>query len=112
MSRATSPWPPSTPPSVRRMKHGRDVYRRRGRALSGGALLGRLQLEHGRVDAVTLPGRAGAVVEDVPEMRLAGVAEHLGAPHPEAAVRLLANIFAGDRGGKARPAGAGVELGL
>ena len=72
----------------------------------------RLQLQRGRVDAVAQAGRAGAVVEDVAEMAVALRAQHLGADHAVAGIAFLVDM-ALDRGlGEARPAAAGIELGV
>ena len=69
-----------------------------------------LQFERAGVDAVALPGRAGAVREDVAEMAAAGGAHHLGAHHAVARVGLGDRRSRGRRLDEARPAGAGVEL--
>src|SRR6185312_7235116 len=76
------------------------------------AMLFRLQLQRCRVDAVAQPGRPGAVGEDMAEMAAAFGAEHRGADHAVADVALLVDM-ALDRGlGEARPAAAGIELGV
>ncbi len=66
--------------------------------------------ERGRVDAVAQPGRLGAVVERVAEMRVTPHTVDLSADHAVAHVALGADIFGGHRLEKPRPAGAGVEL--
>src|SRR5262245_5252026 len=72
----------------------------------------RLQLQRRGVDAVAQAGRAGAVVEDMAEMAVAFRAQHFGADHAVTDIPLLVDM-AFDRGlGKARPATAGVELGV
>src|SRR3990172_5012711 len=70
------------------------------------------EVEGDRVHAVALSGRGRTVGEDVAQVRVAAGAEHLGADHPVVAVGLGANPVRSDRGGEARPARAGVELGL
>src|SRR5262249_4793294 len=73
---------------------------------------GPLEIERHGVDAVSQPGRLGAVLEDVPEVRLATCAVHLGATHEEAPILLGLDLVVGDGFEEARPAGAGVELGV
>src|SRR5262249_15254650 len=72
----------------------------------------RLQLERRRVDAVAQAGRARAVIEDMAEMAVAFRAQHLGAAHAVAVILLLVDIALGGGLGKARPAAAGIELGV
>ena len=72
----------------------------------------RLQLQRGRIDAVAQAGRAGAVIEDVAEMAVAFRAQHLGADHAVADVALLVDMAVHRGRGKARPAAAGIELGV
>src|ERR1700761_2029605 len=76
------------------------------------AARGRLEGRRGRVDAVTLPGRARAVTEDVTQVPAAAAAADLGAAHEHAVVR--AQLDRVGHGGleEARPAGTGVELGV
>src|SRR5262249_5031143 len=69
-----------------------------------------LELQRQRVDAVALAVRAGAVVEDVPEVPAARAAQDLGATHEEAVVGAQLDGLRDRRLGEARPAGAGVEL--
>src|SRR3954469_8696393 len=54
---------------------------RKARLARRGRVARRVEVERSRVDAVALPGRVGAVVEDVPEMRPAAVAYDLGPRH-------------------------------
>src|SRR6266550_7834546 len=70
----------------------------------------RVELERGRIHAVTLTGRFGAVIEHVPEMRFASGAQHLGAAHEQRVVRFLAYVFLADRRIERRPARTGVEF--
>src|SRR5580704_4687479 len=72
----------------------------------------RLQLQRRRIDAVAQAGRAGAVIEDVAEMAAALRAQHFGPHHAVADVALLVDMALGGRRGKARPAAAGIELGV
>src|SRR5215470_532726 len=69
-----------------------------------------VELERGGVDAIALPGRLGPVVEDVPEVRIAPRAVHLGPAHEEARVLLGLDRLRRGRLEVRRPAGAGVEL--
>src|SRR5215813_9990105 len=69
-----------------------------------------VELERRGVDAVALPGRLRAVVEDVPEVRVAPRAVHLGPAHEEARVLLGLDRLRRGRLEVRRPAGAGVEL--
>src|SRR5918996_4796219 len=71
-----------------------------------------LQLERRRVHAIALPGGLGAVGEHVAEMGIAPAAQHLGAHHEMAAVGLVGHGFLAQRREEARPAGAGIELGI
>jgi hypothetical protein len=77
-----------------------------------GSGLGRVQLERAGVDAVALTGGVGAVVEHVPEMTAAALAQHLGAPHEQAPIFAQLDVL-GDRGFvEARPAGPRLEFGV
>src|SRR5581483_5459306 len=79
----------------------------------GCALLrARVELERTGVHAVALAGRCGAVREEMAEMAAAAAAQHLGADHAVAVV--LDQLDVGVRGRlvEARPAGAGLELGV
>src|SRR5436190_22571388 len=77
----------------------------------GGALgCGRLEVERGGVDAVSLAGWAGTVVEDVAEVTAAVAADDLGALHEVAVVGTQLDRLGDSRLGEARPAGARVEL--
>src|SRR6266851_6639552 len=71
----------------------------------------RLQLQRRRIDAVAQSGRAGAVLEHMPEMAVALRAQHFGPDHAMADVALLVDVALQRRLGKARPAAAGIELG-
>src|SRR4029077_4409547 len=69
-----------------------------------------LEGQRAGVDAVTLPGRGGPVVENVAQVATAATADDLGAPHEQAVVRPQLDRL-GDRGlVEARPPGARVEL--
>src|SRR5690349_2124695 len=82
-------------------------------SLSGcGNLRARVQVERAGVDAVALAGRAGAVREHVPEVAAAGPARHFRADHPVAAVLVNLDVRVLPGLGEARPAGAGIELGV
>ena len=72
----------------------------------------RLELERAGVDAVPLPAGAGAVREDVAEVAAAGGAGDLGADHPVARVDVCVDALERCRLDEARPARAGVELGI
>src|SRR5438128_5272654 len=72
----------------------------------------RQQLQRRGVDAVAQARRAGAVIEDVAEMAVAFRAQHLGADHAVADIVLLVDMALCRRLRKARPAAAGVELGV
>src|SRR5437868_14294904 len=71
-----------------------------------------LQLQRSRIDAVAQSGRAGPILEDMAEVTVALRAEHFGADHAMADVALFIDVVL--RGGRrnARPAAAGVEVGL
>src|SRR3989344_4362092 len=75
-------------------------------------LLFLLQLQRGRVDAIAQTGRLWPVGEDMPEMRAALAAMHLGEAHEKAAVILFTDILGFHRRVEAGPAGAGIELGV
>src|ERR1700761_2085793 len=97
-------------------KHIRGLGSRGGTERPGmmsfGLGLFRLQLQRRRIDAVAQAGRAGAVVEDVAEMAAALRAQHFGPDHAVADVTLLVDMALGGRRGEARPAAAGIELGV
>src|SRR5439155_1432633 len=81
----------------------------------GGARAGarlRLEVQRGGVDAVPLPARAGAVVEDMSQVPAAISADDLGATHEQAVVRTQLHGLRHCGLGEAGPAGAGVELRL
>src|SRR6202140_4009305 len=92
--------------------HDGRAYRRTPRHPSQRFLLFRLQLQRGRIDAVAQAGRAGTVLEDVAEMAVALRAQHFGADHAVADVALLVDMALRRRLGEARPAAAGIELGV
>src|SRR3989338_49483 len=75
-------------------------------------LLRRMKRQRRGVDAVALARRLRAVVEHVPEMRVAARAEHFGSTHKEGGVGGIVNVALIDRHKETRPSGAGVELGL
>src|SRR5262249_42194654 len=75
-------------------------------------LLRRLEVGRRGGHAVAEAGRPRAVGEDVPEVGVAAAAEDLGPLHEEAPVVLGLDGLGCDRLGEARPAGAGLELGL
>src|SRR6266478_2782152 len=75
-------------------------------------VLFRLQLQRRRIDAVAQSGRAGAVLEHMPEMAVALRAQHFGPDHAVADVALLVDVALQRRLGKTRPAAAGIELGV
>src|SRR6185369_2988119 len=64
------------------------------------------------IDAVAQAGRAGAVGEDVAEMAVAFRAQYLGADHAVADIALLVDMAVHGGRGEARPAAAGIELGI
>src|ERR1700751_2511187 len=68
--------------------------------------------ESGAVHAVAPASGSWSVRKHVAEMRVAGRAAHLGAPHEERAVVVLVDRVGGERLEEPRPAGARVELGL
>ena len=83
-----------------------------GVGLARGAVAG-VELERARVDAVAQAARvARAVVEDVAEVAAAAAADDLGAAHEQRVVRARLDRGGDGRLGEARPAGAGVELGV
>src|SRR5215217_563011 len=72
----------------------------------------RVEAERGRVDAVAQACRRGAVVKDMPQVRLAHGAANLRAPHKEAAVLFGLDVMLVDGRVEARPARARVVLRL
>src|SRR5258708_20557016 len=72
----------------------------------------RLQLQRRRIDAVAQSGRTGSVLEHVPEMAVAFRAQHFGPDHAMADVTFLVDMALGGGLRKARPAAAGIELGV
>src|SRR4028118_2147689 len=71
-----------------------------------------VQLQRRRVDAVAQPGRAGAVVEHVAQVRAAAAAPDFGADGVVAGVDLRLPPLRGGGGVEAGPAAVCVELGL
>src|SRR6476619_5831477 len=71
---------------------------------------GGLEVEGAGIDAVPLPGRTGAVREDVPEMAAAGGTGDLGANHPVARIVMRVDALERHRLDEARPTRARVEL--
>lgn len=65
-----------------------------------------------RVHAVTEPGRARTIVEDVAQVGITLAAGNGSTIHPEGGVMNLYDIFLRDRLPKAGPACAGIELRL
>jgi len=71
-----------------------------------------LQVEGAGVDAVAQAGLvARAIIKDMPQMRIAAIADHLDAPHAVAAVFMQRDIAIIDDIPKAGPAAHGVVLG-
>ena len=64
------------------------------------------------IHAVAQAGRLRAVVKDVPQVRVASRAQHLGASHEKRAVGFGAHVLFGDRLIEAWPSGARLELGI
>src|SRR6266487_4577946 len=80
---------------------------------SAGALARcRLEVERARVDAVPKAGRAGAVLEDVPEVPPAAPAHHLGPAHAVAVIGVEVDVLRNGGLGEARPPGPRIELGI
>src|SRR4051812_7763156 len=71
-----------------------------------------LELQRGRVDAVSQARRSRTVRENVTEMAAAFGAQHLGADHSVAGIPLLVDMALCGGLGEARPAAAGLELGV
>src|SRR6185436_13258267 len=88
----------------------RSLQRDRPEACPALVVVGRLEVERERVDAVALAGRVRPVREDVAEMRVAGGAAHLDPAHAVAVVDLGLDRILLRRLEEAGPAGAGVEL--
>ena len=63
-----------------------------------------------RIDAIPLICRRRPVIENMAEMCVAPRAEHLRTKHPEAVIRLFADVQIGNRLIVAGPAGAGVKF--
>src|SRR6185295_12310920 len=81
-------------------------------ALFVGVARALVEAQRATVDAVALSGRARPIVEDVTEVRVAVLADDLGAAHEEASVFAQLDVLEVHRLGEAGPAGAGVELGV
>ena len=71
-----------------------------------------VEVQRAAVDAVAQAGRVRAVVEDVAQVAAAALADDLGALHEEAVVGPGLDRLVVHRVEEARPAGAGVELGV
>src|SRR5271154_2004110 len=76
-----------------------------GDLLTGGLLGGGRERQRGRVDAVALAARPGAVVEHVAEVSATGAAEDLGSAHEQAVVRSQLHGLGDGRLGEAGPTG-------
>src|ERR1700692_2284171 len=93
-------------------KHIPPVGSSTGTGRSRWERLFRLQFERRRVDAVTQSGRAGTIVEHMPEVAVATRAQYFGSDHAVADVALLVDMALRRGCGKARPAATGIELGV
>src|SRR6185436_2784070 len=98
-------------PSVRRGRRGRLREEPGVLAVTFGleAVCGD-EAQRRRVDAVAQAGRSRAVVEDVPEVRIAGAGPDLDTAHVVRGVALGRHVRLVDRLLEARPAGFRVEL--
>ena len=85
---------------------------RRARATPRPSPSSAIEVQRAGVDAVAQAGRVRAVVEDVAEVAAAALADDLGAAHEEAVVGPGLDRVVVHRVEEARPAGAGVELGV
>src|SRR6266545_1071692 len=74
--------------------------------------LARLERERRRIDAITKPGRRRPVGKDMTQVRVADVADDLGALHSHRGVALLAYVGGIERLEVARPAATRIELGI
>src|ERR1700692_4420554 len=81
---------------------------RTGREQVQNSALFRLQFQRRRIDAVAQSGRAGSVLEHVPEMAVALRPQHFGPDHAVADVTLLVDMALQCGLRKARPAAAGI----
>ncbi len=79
---------------------------------TGSDFFGGFEIKGGRVDAVAHSGGLGAVAEQVAQVGVAALAEHLGAHHAVAVIGLGVDAGVTGRGVKAGPAAARVVLGL
>src|SRR5512132_3610735 len=70
----------------------------------------RIEAQRCRADAVTHARRRRTVREDVPEVRVAYVADDLGAPHAVARSDLLPNVGGIERPEVARPSASRIEF--
>ena len=73
---------------------------------------GLVEVQRGRVHAVTFAGRGRAVIKDMAEMSPAPGAEHFIPHHPTGGIGMGPDIEGGYRGKETGPAGAGVKLGI
>src|SRR6478672_9301992 len=89
----------------------RLAFGRAAAELVGERFASRREGQADRVDAVTLAGRRRAVGEDVALVRAAAGADDLGPDHAVAGVADGREVPLSERLGKARPAGAALELG-
>src|SRR4029077_2090945 len=89
---------------------GRQVQLPRGRR--SGLAPSRVEVQRATVDAVAHPALlGGAVVEDVPEVGVAVLADDLGATHPVGVGGAQFDVLEVGGLGEAGPAGPRVELG-
>src|SRR5215211_346884 len=123
-SRNSRVLPPLVEPSWRKYttrlgsqpeEHKTPLAERQGASLRPGSLLRRgfrLEAQRGGVYAVALASRGRSVVEQVPLVGAADGAMYFRAAHEEAAVLLDLNVILVDGRPEARPARAGVVLGV
>src|SRR5215813_8615138 len=71
-----------------------------------------IELQRSGIDTIAEMSRLRSVIEDVTEMRAAFAARDFNSPHHEAIIVFGFDIFFGNGSPKARPAGAGIELGI
>ena len=64
-----------------------------------------MQIHRRAIHAITQAGWLWAVLEHMPEMGMAGAANHLRTAAEQAAIIAVGNSFLADRREKARPAG-------
>src|SRR3954469_5790225 len=70
------------------------------------------EFQRRRVDAIAQVGGLRPVVEHMAEVGAALAANGFGAPHQKTIVLFALDILRGNRRPEARPAGAGIELGI